>query len=183
MTVILTLTMMRKAALRSRPRPSSARQEILAKDPNYFKKQQAAKAKADLQATLRADESTDVTETEPETKIKPARKAANKPSTAKKFGPAASRSTKAKAATIQNGTITKQAEAKKQQEKPKRKHRKADYGYESVPEESDEELGNRNTIAKLRETIDPRSLMPVRPAQQKAARRSQKSQPLGDVGI
>lgn len=144
----------------SRRHPSSARQEILAKDPNYFKKRQAAKAKADLQATLRADHTTDATDTETEPKTKPAKKTVDRPPTtgklpnAKKPGPAASRSTKPKAATIQNGTITKQAEAKKQQEKPKRKHRKADYGYESVPEESDEEAGNRNTIAKLRETID-----------------------------
>ena len=143
-----------------RRRPGSARQEILADDPNYFKKQQAVKAKADLQATLMAVHTTAATDTDTEPKPKPAKKTANRPPTtskppnAKKPSPAASRSTKPKAATIQNGTITKQAEAKKQQEKPQRKHRKADYDYESVPEESDEEAGNRNTIAKLREPID-----------------------------
>lgn len=145
-------------------RPSSARQEIIAKDPKYFRKQQAAKAKADLQATLRADDATDATETEPETKTKPARKPASQPPamnkstttsklpTAKTPRPAASRSTKA--ATIQKGNITKPTKGKKQPEESKRKHRKVDYDYDSVPDESDEEAGKSKTIAKLRETID-----------------------------
>lgn len=97
-------------------RPVSARQEILANAPSYFKKQQAVKAKADLQATLMADHTTGATDTETEPKPKPAKKTANRPPTtsklpnAKKPGPAASRSTKAKAATIQNGTITNKPE-------------------------------------------------------------------------
>ncbi|GAB7328109.1 hypothetical protein MBLNU13_g00146t1 [Cladosporium sp. NU13] len=148
----------------SRRRSSSARQEILAEDRNYFKEQQAVKAKADLQATHKADDTTGSTDAEPETITKPARNpanrrttakkppVANKPSTARKSGPAVSRSTNS--ATIQNGNIVNPTKAKKQQEKPKRKHRKADYGYESVPAESDKEAGNRNTIAKLRESID-----------------------------
>ena len=145
-------------------RPSSARQEIIAKDPKYFRKQQAAKAKADRQATLRADDATDAMETEPETKTKPARKPASQPPamnkssttskrpTTKTSGPAASRSTKA--ATIQKGNITKPTKAKNQPKESKRKHRKVDYDYDSVPDGSDEEAGKSNTIAKLRETID-----------------------------
>lgn len=145
-------------------RPSSARQEIIAKDPKYFRKQQSAKAKADLQATLMEGDATDATETEPETKTKPARKPATRPPatnkssttsklpTAKTPRPAASRSTKA--ATIQKGNITKSTKAKKQPENSKRKHRKLDYDYESVPDESDEEAGKSETIAKLSETID-----------------------------
>lgn len=141
-------------------RPSSVRQEIIAKDPKYFRKQQAAKAKADLQATLRAGDATGATDTEPETKTKPARKPASQPPamnkssttskrpTTKTSGPAASRSTKA--ATIQKGNITKPTKVKES----KRKHRKVDYDYDSVPDESDEEAGKSKTIAKLRETID-----------------------------
>ena len=145
-------------------RPSSARQEIIAKDPKYFRKQQSAKAKADLQAAIRADDATDATETESKTNTKPARKPASRPPatnkssttsklpTAKTPRPAASRSTKA--ATIQKGNITKSTKAKKQPENSKRKHRKVDYDYDSVPDESDEEAGKSKTIAKLRETID-----------------------------
>lgn len=138
-------------------RLESAILELIKKDRNFFMRLQAEKAKRDREAMSRAAHATDGSSTEAGTITGPARQLTNTApvtSTAPTASrpPTASKATKSSA--IQGGTIVKSTKAKKQPQKSKRKHRKVDYAYESVPDESDEETGNRNTIAKLRETID-----------------------------
>ncbi|KAM0705752.1 hypothetical protein Q7P35_007112 [Cladosporium inversicolor] len=135
-----------------RRRPLSVREKILKNYPNYFKKQYADKAKRDRQAALAAEESSAANDTETITTTKPAKIPASKKSAPTKRTPAATKSTKS--STIQDGKIKKAANVKKQPQKSKRKHRPADYGYETVPDDSDDGEKQRDTIAKLRETID-----------------------------
>ena len=158
-------------------RLEEARQELYKKSSKFRERVQAEEAERELEALFAevSDESDAGTETatgparevastapapdkpstanKPPTGTKPS--TANKPSTTNKGGQAASRTTKT--ATIQNGNITRVAKAKKQPEKPKRKHRKVGYAYESVPDDSDDSddgQKQRDTVAKLRETID-----------------------------
>ena len=131
-----------------RQRPNTIRQKILANNPNYFTKQLADKAKRDRQAAVSAESSSADDGTESKTTSKPARKSATKK-------PAAAATKSSKSSTIQNGNITKSTKVKKQPQKAKREHRTSEYGYEMVPDDSEDfGAGKSKTIAKLRETID-----------------------------
>jgi len=134
-------------------RSPSIRQTILEKDPKALLRRQVEKSKRERQAALSAENPPASEGTEPETSTKSAKKSAPKKAAPKKAAPAATKSSRS--ATIQNGTITKKAKAKKQPQKSKRKHGRSEYGYETVPSDS-EDFGaaKSNTIAKLRDTIN-----------------------------
>lgn len=133
-------------------RPKSARQTALEKDPKAFLRRQVEKSKRERQAALAAEESSAANDTETKSTTKPAKKSATKKSAPTKRTPAATKSSEP--STIQDGKIAEGAKAKKQPEKPKRDHRKKEFGYETVPDDSDDGEKQRDTIAKLRETIN-----------------------------
>lgn len=130
-----------------RDRSTSVRQMILQKNPKYFLKLRVDKAKMAAAKDTAAEEA-DSDEIEPQGTAKPKKK----PATNNPAAPKAPVKTN-KTPTIQEGSIVKPIKAK-QPQKPRRRHRPVDYHYESVPEQSDEEKGKSNTIAKLGETID-----------------------------
>jgi hypothetical protein len=134
-------------------RLEEARQELYKKSSKFRERVQAEEAERELEALFA--EVSDESDAGTETATGPAREVASTAPAPDKGGQAASRTTKT--ATIQNGNITRVAKAKKQPEKPKRKHRKVGYAYESVPDDSDDSddgQKQRDTVAKLRETIE-----------------------------
>jgi hypothetical protein len=138
-------------ALSRRSKP--VRTTLLQKDPKYFLKIQAKKAKQDRKAAAAADELSDAEVGSPAFTAATAKPPAPQKGRAPKK-PAAPRKTAAAKPTIQNGSIAKGTKAQPAGKKARR-HREADYQFEPVPDSSDDEPPNKhNTIAKLRETID-----------------------------
>jgi hypothetical protein len=134
-------------------RSESVREILLQTDRRYFLKIQAKKAKQDRKAAAAADDLSDAEDDLPAFTAATAKPPVPQKGRAPKK-PAAPRKTAAGKPTIQNGSIAKGTKAQPAGKKARR-HREADYHYESVPDSSDDEPPNKhNTIAKLRETID-----------------------------
>jgi hypothetical protein len=132
--------------------PQSVRLTLLQNDRRYFLKIQAKKAKQDRKVAAAVDDPSSAEDELPVSTTVNKKPVPQKPRAPKK--PAAPRKTAATRPTVQNGNLTKSTKAQPAG-KPERKHRPADYKYETVPEESDDPGPKKNnTIAKLRETVD-----------------------------